>query len=84
MVDEGASSKLENNMDLPIAPLLYTASVFHCMTVSLAQDGDGLGTVWGEETARRMLAEVGLNVQDVKRIEGDIENAYYITTKQSS
>ena len=28
-----------------------------CMTVSLAQGGAGLGTMWGEEPARQMLHE---------------------------
>lgn len=81
MVDEAGSSKLEENLDHPIAASLYTVSVLHCMTVSLAQGGDGLGTMWGEQLARKMLADAGFTVQDVKRIEGDIENAYYIVTK---
>ena len=51
------------------------------MTVSLAERGDGLGTMWGEELAEKMLQQAGLAVQDKKRIEGDIENVYFITTK---
>jgi hypothetical protein len=31
----------------------------HCMTVSLADGGMGLGTMWGEQTARKMLGEAG-------------------------
>jgi hypothetical protein len=38
---------------------MYGVSVLHCMTVSLAVDGAGLGTVWGEQTARRLLGEAG-------------------------
>ncbi len=48
MVDINASSRLEENLDLPWAAFLYTISTFHCMAVSLGQGGDGLGTVWGE------------------------------------
>ena len=81
MVDEDASTYLEKNLDHPIGPMLYAFSVFHCMTVSLALDGDGLGTVWGVELAQEMLEKAGLTVQEIKRIEGDIENAYFITTK---
>lgn len=33
----------------------------HCMTVSLAQDGDGLGAMWGQEKARAMLNDAGFN-----------------------
>ena len=43
MVDIQASSELEENLDLPSATFLYTASTLHCMTVSLALDGLGLG-----------------------------------------
>ena len=31
----------------------------HCMTVSLASGGAGLGAVWGFEKAKAMLAEAG-------------------------
>ena len=81
MVDEGASSYLEENLDHPIGVFLYAASVFHCMTVSLAQGGEGLGTVWGVQVAQRMLEEACLKVEEIKRVEGDIENAYFIATK---
>jgi hypothetical protein len=48
-------------MDHPLAPFLYTASTMHCMTVSLAQGGEGLGTMWGEELAREVLREAGFS-----------------------
>jgi SAM-dependent methyltransferase len=54
-----ASSNLEENVENPFAPWMYGVSVLHCMTVSLAVGGAGLGTVWGEQTARRFLAEAG-------------------------
>ena len=38
------------------APFLYTISCMHCMTVSLAHGGAGLGTMWGGAGASRMLA----------------------------
>ncbi|MFE5582828.1 class I SAM-dependent methyltransferase [Kitasatospora sp. NPDC056531] len=78
MGDIDASSKLEENIDHPLAPALYTFSTFFCMTVSLGEDGEGLGTVWGEQTARRMLAEAGFRLVDVKRVEGDVLNLYYL------
>jgi 2-polyprenyl-3-methyl-5-hydroxy-6-metoxy-1,4-benzoquinol methylase len=81
MVDIRASSNLEENLDLPMAPFLYTASTMHCMTVSLALAGDGLGTMWGEQTARRMLADAGFTSVRVEQVEGDAFNAYYIATK---
>ena len=78
MVDVAASSRLEENIDHPIGPTLYTLSTMHCMTVSLAGDGAGLGTVWGQQKALEMLAEAGFDEVDVKRVEGDFFNSYYI------
>ncbi|MFC8449554.1 class I SAM-dependent methyltransferase [Kitasatospora sp. NPDC057223] len=83
MGDVAASSKLEENIEHPLAPALYTFSVFYCMTVSLAQGGEGLGTVWGEQTARRMLAEAGFTQVDTHQVEGDILNLYYVARKGS-
>jgi hypothetical protein len=80
-VDIRASSKLEENQEHPLAPALYTISTMHCMTVSLALSGEGLGTMWGEQTARELFAEAGLVVRDVKQFEGDILNNYYICEK---
>jgi SAM-dependent methyltransferase len=81
MVDIKASSNLEDNLDVPWAPFLYTASTLHCMTVSLALDGDGLGTAWGNQTAVRMLGEAGFTHVDVKDIDSDPMNSYYIATR---
>jgi hypothetical protein len=35
------------------------------MTVSLAEGGAGLGTMWGQELARKMLAEAGFGSVEV-------------------
>ena len=59
MVEPKASSNLEDNIGNPFAPYIYGMSVMHCMTVSLAEGGAGLGTAWGQQTARRMLADAG-------------------------
>jgi SAM-dependent methyltransferase len=81
MVDIQASSDLARNLDHPLAPFLYTASTMHCMTVSLAHGGEGLGAMWGEETARALLDEAGFRLLDVKQVEGDIANSYYVATR---
>jgi len=77
-VDVAASSDLAKNRALPLGPMLYTLSTMHCMTVSLALGGAGLGTVWGRELALEMLAAAGFTQVDVRTVEGDIFNAYYI------
>jgi SAM-dependent methyltransferase len=78
MLDIRASSNLEENLGHPLAPMLYAVSTLHCMTVSLAHGGAGLGTVWGEQVARAMLAEAGFSrVRIVEELEADPINALY-------
>ena len=84
MQDIRASSQLENNLDHPIAPLLYTLSTMHCMTVSLAQGGAGLGTMWGEEMAHTMLTEAGFNSVDIHQLAHDFQNNFYIAKGAAS
>jgi hypothetical protein len=48
------------------------------MTVSLAQGGEGLGTLWGEQKARELIAEAGFSTVEVNRLEHDIMNAYFV------
>jgi SAM-dependent methyltransferase len=78
MQDIRASSQLAGNLDHPLGPFLYTISCMHCMTVSLAQGGMGLGTVWGEAKALEMLQTAGFSEVAVHRLEHDIMNNYYI------
>lgn len=59
MVDFKGSSRLEENLDYPFATLYYSSSLLHCMPVSLAEGGAGLGSMWGEQLARQMLTEAG-------------------------
>jgi hypothetical protein len=61
--------------------LLYTVSTMHCMTVSLAQDGEGLGAMWGEEKAKEMLEEAGFAEVEVEQLPHDFQNSYYIIKK---
>ncbi|MFJ9140934.1 class I SAM-dependent methyltransferase [Streptomyces griseus] len=83
MGDIAASSRLEENLDLPLGPTLYAFSVFYCMTTSLSEGGAGLGTVWGRQTALRMLKEAGFGEVAVREVEGDILNVYYVARKGS-
>jgi ubiquinone/menaquinone biosynthesis C-methylase UbiE len=80
-VDIQASSNLEENMEHPLAPMLYGVSTLHCMTVSLALNGEGLGTVWGEQKARELLTEAGFKQIEIEHVEGDIFNSYYVCRK---
>ncbi|MGL5081663.1 MAG: class I SAM-dependent methyltransferase [Microcoleaceae cyanobacterium] len=81
MQDIRASSNVGKNLDHPIGPLLYTISCLHCMTVSLAAGGMGLGAVWGEEKALEMLKTAGFTQIEVKQLDHDFQNNYYIVSK---
>lgn len=81
MMDIKAESALEDNVDNPVAPWLYGISTLHCLTVSLAHGGAGLGTVWGEQLARTMLTEAGFRHIEVYDVPDDPMNSVYITRK---
>lgn len=81
MQDIGGSARLENNMDFPMAAFLYAVSCVHCTPVSLGQGGDGLGTMWGWETAETMLRDTGFG--DVQRhvLPHDPMNVWFVSRK---
>jgi SAM-dependent methyltransferase len=81
-VDVRASSRLEENLDHPLGPWMYAVSTMHCMTVSLALGGEGLGTAWGEQKALELFDEAGLVMLDLKHVDGDMFNNYYLCTKR--
>jgi len=81
MQDIAASSHFHHNRDHPLAPFLYTISTMHCMTVSLAYGGEGLGTMWGKEKALELLAQAGFTNTEVHQLPHDIFNYYYVSTK---
>jgi 2-polyprenyl-3-methyl-5-hydroxy-6-metoxy-1,4-benzoquinol methylase len=81
MQDIAGSSHVHKNMEHPIGTFGYTISCMHCMTVSLAQNGQGLGAMWGEEMAERMLYEAGFERVKINRLAHDIINVYYVARK---
>lgn len=81
MVDFGASSQVHENIEFPAGPFMYTISCMHCVPVSMGLDGPGLGAMWGEQTARKMLTEAGFTRIEVEQVEGDIFNSYFIASK---
>ena len=58
-VDVRASSHVGENVDHPLGTFGYTMSCMHCMTVSLAYGGEGLGTMWGVQKARELFTDSG-------------------------
>jgi SAM-dependent methyltransferase len=78
MQDIDAATDLADNLDHPLAPWTYTISCMHCMTVSLAQGGAGLGAAWGEQLALAMLKDAGFRDVQTHRLPHDITNIYYV------
>jgi SAM-dependent methyltransferase len=73
------SSHLEENIGNPIAAMTYSISLLHCMTVSLAEGGAGLGTGWGEQLALALLDQAGFGPVEVYDAPGDPGNAIFVT-----
>jgi 2-polyprenyl-3-methyl-5-hydroxy-6-metoxy-1,4-benzoquinol methylase len=81
MQDIGGSAYLEKNLDFPLASFLYAASALHCMAISLGQGGDGLGTMWGWETAQAMLENARFASVEKQVLEHDPINVWFISRK---
>jgi SAM-dependent methyltransferase len=71
------SDLLEENTGL-FSRLVYAASCMHCMTVSLAGGGVGLGVVVGPEMVRKMAAEAGFGSCDVLPVEHPQHRVYVL------
>ncbi len=81
MQDIRGSSQAYNNIGHPIGTFLYAISTMHCMTVSLAQGGEGLGAMWGEEKAREYLQKAGFRSIETNQLAHDIQNNWYVVRK---
>ena len=75
------SSRLEDNIGDPQGPLTYAISLLHCMTVSLAEGGAGLGTAWGEQVAVGLLVDAGFGPVAVHDCPRDPGNAVFVTRR---
>ncbi|RIA55060.1 class I SAM-dependent methyltransferase [Dichotomicrobium thermohalophilum] len=79
MQDIGGSAHLENNMEFPMAAMLYAISCAHCTPISVGQGGQGLGTMWGWETAEAMLRAAGFQSIEQHRFEHDPTNVWFLS-----
>ena len=80
-VEPKASSHLHENLNHPMGPFMYGVSTMHCMTVSLAYGGEGLGAAWGEELARERLHAAGFRNTTVTTMPFDRMNNYFVSQK---
>lgn len=81
MSEPRLSSNLGDNLGNPLAPFVYAVSTLHCLTVSLADGGAGLGAAFGEQSARRLLADAGFGDVAVHDAPGDPGNAVFVTRR---
>lgn len=80
-VEPDLSSDVNDNMDNQMAPFLYTVSTFICMSVSLAQGGEGVGEAFGGPHAQRLWREAGFELEAEIRPEFDEGKTYYVLRK---
>jgi 2-polyprenyl-3-methyl-5-hydroxy-6-metoxy-1,4-benzoquinol methylase len=81
MQDISGTSHVDKDIDHPIGTFLYAISCMHCMTVSLAQGGEGVGAMWGEEKTREYLQRAGFRSITTHRLAHDIQNNWYVVVK---
>jgi SAM-dependent methyltransferase len=84
MKEPHAADTLEENAMNPMAAVQYAISTLHCMTVSLAHDGAGIGTAFAEGLAREMLTAAGFVDVEVHPAPGDPMDAIYVSRKASA
>ena len=63
----------------PVEELMYGWSVFHCLPVSMVDDGVGTGTVMREETLREYATEAGFSDVEVLPIDNEFFRFYRLT-----
>jgi SAM-dependent methyltransferase len=80
MQDIDGHTRHHDNLEHPLGPFIYAISCLHCMTVSLAQGGEGLGAMWGVEKMEELLGAAGFASTEFARLEHDMQNVYAVAT----
>ena len=75
------SSYVHQNIGHPLGTFLYATSTMHCMTVSLAQGGEGLGAMWGEEKTREYIQNAGFRSIETHQLPHDFQSNWYVVRK---
>lgn len=78
MQDISCAGRHHQDREHMFGPFLYTISCMHCMSVSLANGGPGLGAAWGKTKALEMIGEAGFENVNVETLPHDPLNFYYI------
>ena len=80
-VEPKAESTLAENMSDPMASFMYTMSTMHCMSVSLAGGGEGLGTAWGTQRVIEHLEAAGFSNIETRDAPQDRTNTHFVATR---
>jgi 2-polyprenyl-3-methyl-5-hydroxy-6-metoxy-1,4-benzoquinol methylase len=72
-----AADQLEENFT-PVGRTMYGASTIHCMTVSLAQGGEGLGSVISGKLARELGREAGFSEFEILPVKNPYHQIFAI------
>ena len=75
MIEPLATGDVDTDSQHPMAPMMYANSLGHCVQVSLAAGGPGLGSMWGRAKAIPMLKAAGF--EHVSVYESPSDNAVY-------
>jgi len=83
-VEPKAESTLAENMLDPMAPFTYTMSTMHCMSVSIAGGGEGLGTAWGTQRVIEHLEAAGFSNIETRDAPQDRTNTHFVATRAAA
>lgn len=84
MLEMNSSERLEENMELPMATMFYTISLFNCLPLSLnSPNSAGLGTLPSPSTFFTILQEAGFQRTKINfhTIPGEPNRKMWICTK---
>lgn len=84
--DINASSDAKSNRDHPAGPLMYTVSVMFTVPSSISKNGNdeqAVGYMWGNDTAMKMIREVGMSCDGPKHLEDDHCNVFFFCNLKS-
>jgi cyclopropane fatty-acyl-phospholipid synthase-like methyltransferase len=81
MQDISGTGHVDTDRQHPLGTFLYTISCLHCMSVSLAMNGPGLGAMWGQELALEMLRDAGFCQVRVETLPHDPMNFWYFALR---
>jgi 2-polyprenyl-3-methyl-5-hydroxy-6-metoxy-1,4-benzoquinol methylase len=83
--DVAASSDARSNRSHPAGPLMYTVSVMFTVPSSISKTGNddaAMGTMWGNDSALRMIRDVGLLCDGPKQLQDDHCNVFFFCGRE--